>query len=136
MQASRNLKLHAASSALYVSYPTLSTYLPYYTYITFLCQNRAATQRQPPPEYALLLAATSANRFLGLGRAAGGNLGNLSLGNADIVDTVPMPPAIEEAVAAFVAEHHVERAFVKRKRDRADPEKLGRRVLHSDDGKR
>ena len=58
------------------------------------------------------------------------------LGNADIVDTVPMPPAIEEAVAAFVAEHHVERAFVKRKRDRADPEKLGRRVLHSDDGKR
>lgn len=59
-----------------------------------------------------------------------------SLGNADIVDTVPMPPAIEEAIAAFVAEHHVERTFVKRKRDRSDPERLARRVLHSDDGKR
>ena len=29
-------------------------------------------------------------------------------------------------VAAFVAEHHVERPFVKRKRDRADPEALAR----------
>ena len=57
------------------------------------------------------------------------------LGNSEIVDTVPMPPAIEEAVAAFIAEYHVEQTFVKRKRDRADPEKLGRRV-HSDDGKR
>lgn len=54
------------------------------------------------------------------------------LGNGDIVDTVPMPPAIEDAIAAFVTEHHVERTFVKRKRDRADPEKMARRVPHSD----
>jgi len=45
----------------------------------------------------------------------------------DLVETVPMPAAVEEAVAAFVAEHHVERTFHKRKRDRADPEALGRR---------
>lgn len=51
---------------------------------------------------------------------------------ADIVDTVPMPPAIEETIAAFVSEHHVERTFVKRKRDRADPEKLARRVPQGD----
>jgi hypothetical protein len=50
-----------------------------------------------------------------------------SLGNGDIVDTVPMPPVIEGAIAAFVAEHHVERTFVKRKRDRADPDKVARR---------
>ena len=30
-------------------------------------------------------------------------------------------------VEAFIAEHHVERPFVKRKRDRANPDALGRR---------
>jgi hypothetical protein len=45
----------------------------------------------------------------------------------DLVESVPMPEPIADAVAAFVAEHHVERAFEKRKRDRADPEALGRR---------
>ena len=43
----------------------------------------------------------------------------------DIVETVPMPEAMRDAVAAFVSEHHVERAFSKRRRDRADPEALG-----------
>ena len=45
----------------------------------------------------------------------------------DLVEMVPMPQAIADAVAAFVAEHHVERTFEKRKRDRANPEALGRR---------
>ena len=36
-----------------------------------------------------------------------------------------MPDPIREAVAAFVAEHHVEQVFFKRKRDRADPEAIG-----------
>jgi hypothetical protein len=45
----------------------------------------------------------------------------------DLVESVPMPEPIAEAVAAFVAEHHVDRAFEKRKRDRANPEALGRR---------
>jgi len=47
-----------------------------------------------------------------------------SAGN--LVEQVPMPPAIQEVVAAFVAEHHVERQFVKRKRDRQDTESLAR----------
>ena len=51
----------------------------------------------------------------------------------DLVETVPMPKAIQEAVADFVAEHHVERAFTKRKRDRVDPEALGRRPLRDDE---
>jgi len=59
-----------------------------------------------------------------------------ALGNDDMIDSVPMPAAVEEAVAAFVAEHHVERAFVKRKRDRADPEKLARRAPQRDEGTR
>lgn len=45
----------------------------------------------------------------------------------DLVDAVPMPEAVRELVAEFVAEHHVEREFYKRKRDRVDPDALGRR---------
>ena len=51
----------------------------------------------------------------------------------DLVETVPMPEAIQQAVADFVAEHHVERAFSKRQRDRADPEALGRRIPTPDE---
>jgi hypothetical protein len=46
----------------------------------------------------------------------------------DLVDVVPMPDAVREVVEAFIAEHHVERPFIKRKRDRANPEALARRV--------
>jgi hypothetical protein len=46
----------------------------------------------------------------------------------DLVGAVPMPEAVRDAVDGFVAEHHVERPFVKRKRDRADPEALARRA--------
>jgi Protein of unknown function (DUF3305) len=46
---------------------------------------------------------------------------------ANLVETVPMPGTIAEIVAAFVAEHHVERQFFKRKRDRQDTESLARR---------
>jgi hypothetical protein len=53
----------------------------------------------------------------------------------DIVDTVAMPDAVLDRVAQFVTQHHVERTFRKRKRDRADPEALARRVHLSDDGK-
>jgi Protein of unknown function (DUF3305) len=44
----------------------------------------------------------------------------------NLVDTVPMPRPMQEAIAAFIAEHHVEQVFVKRKRDRANPEALAR----------
>jgi hypothetical protein len=46
---------------------------------------------------------------------------------SDIVEALPMPAEIASRVASFVAEHHVERAFYKRKRDRIDPEALARR---------
>jgi Protein of unknown function (DUF3305) len=45
----------------------------------------------------------------------------------DLVDCVPMPGAIVEALEAFITQHHVERPFHKRERDRADPEALARR---------
>lgn len=46
----------------------------------------------------------------------------------DIVEMVPMPETIRAAIEAFVAEHHREQVFEKRKRDRANPEALGRRA--------
>lgn len=50
----------------------------------------------------------------------------------NIVEPVPMPEPIRETVAAFVAAHHVEREFFKRKRDRVDPESLARRRGYGD----
>ena len=50
----------------------------------------------------------------------------------DLVEQLPMPAAIEQVVAAFVAEHHVEQPFVKRKRDRANPEAMARRTPGDD----
>ncbi len=46
---------------------------------------------------------------------------------SNLVDTVPMVPDIAAFVAAFVDEHHIEREFYKRKRERVDPDQLGRR---------
>ena len=45
----------------------------------------------------------------------------------NLVETVVMPKPMQETIAAFVAEHHVEQVFVKRKRDRANPDALARR---------
>ena len=70
------------------------------------------------PPYALL--TVTADPAEGEGLTEAGN---------NIVEPVPMPDVVREAVAAFVAEHHVDEAFVKRKRDRANPEALGRRPL-------
>jgi hypothetical protein len=52
----------------------------------------------------------------------------------DLVEAVAMPASVQEAVAVFVAEHHVEQPFVKRKRDRADPQALARRPPTPKDG--
>jgi hypothetical protein len=46
----------------------------------------------------------------------------------NVVEAVPMPAAVCEAIAAFVAEHHVERPFVKRQRDRKTPGMVERHV--------
>jgi Protein of unknown function (DUF3305) len=54
----------------------------------------------------------------------------LTQGAGEIVEAVPMPPGLQEKIAAFVAAFHVERPFMKRKRDRADPEALARGGAH------
>ena len=59
----------------------------------------------------------------------------LTEGLGEIVEAVPMPAEIREKVAAFFTAFHVERPFVKRRRDRGDPEALARRgpALRGDD---
>jgi hypothetical protein len=46
-----------------------------------------------------------------------------------IVEAIDMPGWIAAEVAAFVEAHHVEREFVKRKRDKRPPEMVGRRGM-------
>jgi len=46
---------------------------------------------------------------------------------SDLVEPVPMPAAIVAAIGDFIAEHHVERPFVKRRRDRAVSQAAARR---------
>jgi hypothetical protein len=48
-------------------------------------------------------------------------------GPHDILEALPMPPNLRATLAAYVARHHVEREFHKRKRDRQDVDSLGRR---------
>jgi hypothetical protein len=39
---------------------------------------------------------------------------------SDLVEPVPMPAAIAGAIGTFIAEHHVERPFLKRRHEKAD----------------
>jgi hypothetical protein len=71
------------------------------------------TGGEPPYE----IAAVTADPAEGEGRTEPG---------FGIVEAVAMPEKLRDAIAAFVAEHHVERVFEKRQRDRADPEALAR----------
>lgn len=53
---------------------------------------------------------------------------SLTESGSALVEAVVMPAPVRDAIAAFVAEHHVEHhVFQKRERDRADPEALARR---------
>lgn len=68
------------------------------------------------PPYALYLVTADPAEGEGMTEAG-----------SNIVEPVPMPEPVRDTIAAFVAEHHVDEVFVKRKRDRVDPESLGRR---------
>jgi len=46
---------------------------------------------------------------------------------SNLVETVPMPPDVVAAVARFIADHHVEQPFVKRRRQPFEPAFAGRR---------
>jgi hypothetical protein len=66
------------------------------------------------------IAAVTANPYEGEAMAEG---------IGEIVEAVPMPPDIQAKVAEFFTAFHQERPFIKRKRDRANPEALARQGL-------
>lgn len=45
----------------------------------------------------------------------------------DLIEAVPLPEPVAAWMQDFIDRHHVERPFLKRQRDRADPDVLGRR---------
>ena len=45
---------------------------------------------------------------------------------SNVVEAVPMPSDVRVAIVQFIAEHHVERPFVKRRRQPAEPTLAGR----------
>lgn len=51
----------------------------------------------------------------------------------DLLEALPMPPGLRAIAEDFVARHHRERGFYKRRRDQADPEALARRAPGLDD---
>ena len=79
----------------------------------------SATERSPPYQLVTVTADPSEGEAF-------------TESTANLVEQVAMPPSIQEIVAAYVAEHHVEREFFKRKRDRQDPESLARRRGYGD----
>jgi len=81
-----------------------------------------ATQGDPPYTVAMVTADPAEGE-------------SLTETATDLIEQVPMPEPIQELVADFVARHHVEAPFVKRKRDRADPETLARRAPRKEDRK-
>jgi len=86
------------------------------------------------PGLWVVLRQTGVSHLTGVhgdGRS-GGRRSHDGAGN-DLVDQVAMPAPIRAAIEAFVAEHHVEREFIKRKRDRADPEALAYRAGKRED---
>ena len=78
------------------------------------------TETDPP----LRLHVVSADPSEGEAHTEAGN---------DLVEALEMPPAVRDAVAAFVAAHHVEESFFKRARDRGNPEALARRGRAKDE---
>ena len=78
------------------------------------------TQSDPPYEVAVVTADPAEGE-------------SLTETATDLIEQVPMPRPIQDTVADFVAKHHVEQPFVKRKRDRADTETLARRAPLKED---
>lgn len=82
-----------------------------------------------PSLWVVLRPAGAESRYEVAAVTADPNEGeSFTLAGDDLVETVPMPEPVRAQLEAFVAAHHVERPFVKRKRDRADPETLSRRT--------
>lgn len=97
--------------------------------------------RADPPLVWVVLREAEAPPGLRLYTATvdGGEAHLYAESGSDLLESLAMPAGLRAVAEAFVARHHVERAFHKRQRDRADPEALargggGRRRPRQEDG--
>ena len=85
---------------------------------------RVALANDPPSVYVVLRPGTRAGRDWEVCAVTASPFEAQDYGDSgeDLVEPVPMPPALVAWLAAFVERHHVEQPFVKRKRDRVEVE--------------
>jgi hypothetical protein len=110
--------------------------------LSFLGEGEIALHRTDTPNYKENLETGAPRVWVLLrprGEAEGGGVALQAVtadpGEAEVLaesqaawlEALPMPAALAARLVAFVAEHHVERVFHKRKRDRQDSDSLGRR---------
>ena len=70
---------------------------------------------------------TELARRIGISQPSVSNWSRVPAERVLAVEAVPMPTALREAIAGFVAAYHVERPFQKRVRDRPNLDALVRR---------
>lgn len=82
----------------------------------------------PRPSVWVVLRPGQARHGLTLHQVTvdGGEAEALADSGADLMEALPLPSFLATAMAGFVAEHHVERTFYKRRRDLADDAEPGR----------
>lgn len=92
--------------------------------------------RATPPSLwvALRHADTGPGLVLHLVTADPSDAEALTETGTDIIEAVPMPAEIQQLLARFVESHHVERPFIKRKRDRADTHRQDPGAAFRDEG--
>src|SRR5215813_6629654 len=78
-------------------------------------------QREAEPPYEVV--AVTADPAEGEAYSEAGN---------DLIDSVPMPAAIIDVIEAFIVQHHVDRPFYKRERDRPEATRPGGRKGEGD----
>ncbi len=60
------------------------------------------------------------------------------VGSEDVIERIAMPPEVAQAIHEFLEAYHVEQTFVKRRRDRVDPEehRFGKQPIFLKRGRR
>lgn len=85
-------------------------------------------QQEPPRIWVVLRPAETAPGYaLQTVTVDAGEAQLYAESGSDLLEALPMPAGLRLLLERFVAEHHRQREFHKRKRDRADTESLGRR---------
>jgi hypothetical protein len=96
---------------------------------------RHTLQQEPPRLWAVLRPSDGAPQGWRL-QAVTVDAGEAEIhaeSATDVVEALPLPPPLVALLEDYVARHHKDRGFHKRRRDRADPEAMARRARMAED---